>query len=82
MHPGWECEESTKRRMEKMRIAGVDEKAPENVRIPEITAETKPDAEQGTAGQEDDFDIVTDDGFEQQSAQAAQESVGNTTVSI
>ncbi len=86
---GWECEESTKRRLEKMSIAGLKEKVPKDVRIPEIVAEARPEAEQGTAEQgtaeqEEDLEIATVEGCEQQSAPAAQESVGNcnTTVSI
>ena len=87
LHPGWECEESTKRRLEKMNTAGLKEKVLKDVRIPEIVAEARPEAEQGTAEQgtaeqEEDLEIVTVEGCEQQSATAAQESVGNTIVSI
>ena len=58
LHPGWECEESTKRRMEKMRAAGlVAAKAPENARIPEITPEEKTTG----SAEDDDERIVTDD---------------------
>jgi hypothetical protein len=73
--------------LEKMSIAGVKEKVLKDVRIPEIVAEARPEAEQGTAEQgtaeqEEDLEIVTVEGCEQQSATAAQESVGNTIVSI
>jgi hypothetical protein len=59
LHPGWECEESTKRRMEKMRVAGVIAKAAEDVRIPEIPVEGK-SAE--VRQQEEEFLIVSIDG--------------------
>jgi hypothetical protein len=59
LHPGWECEESTKRRMEKMRAAGlVAAKTPENARIPELMPEEKKST--GSA-EEDDNQIVTID---------------------
>jgi hypothetical protein len=60
--------------MEKMRIAGVIEKAPEVVTIPEITAEENP-AEMGDAEQEDNFEIVGDEDIDLQSAQTAHSNV-------
>ena len=62
LHPGWECEESTKRRMEKMRAAGlVAAKAPENARIPEIMPEEKSEKKSTGSAEEDDNQIVTID---------------------
>ena len=57
LHPGWECEESTKRRMEKMRIAGEVARIPEDVRIPEIPVEMR--AAVAAGGPEEDNSIVS-----------------------
>ena len=61
LHPGWECEESTKRRMEKMRAAGlVAAKAPENARIPELLPEEKKAT--GSADEDDNQIVTIDEG--------------------
>ncbi len=36
MHPGWECEESTKQRVEKMRVAGVAQKPSTDADLQEL----------------------------------------------
>jgi hypothetical protein len=59
MHPGWECEESTKQRLEKERIAGVVQKPPLEVDIREIETAEDPSGD-SKSGDECDY-LTLDD---------------------
>ena len=59
LHPGWECKESTKRRMEKMRLERVEvPESPEFERIPEIENEMNPKGEVEMEQPWEELDIV------------------------
>jgi hypothetical protein len=59
LHPGWECKESTKRRLEKMQLERAEfPESPEFQRIPEIENEMNPKGEVEMEQPWEELDIV------------------------